>query len=231
VAGTLINRHQKYQCLSTDTKPVTEKVGAEIFETNTGATFRFDGTTWKKITSAAVDNTTYARTGIDYEHHEIHSGSHYFVKGFLNIPGANDVLDMSWLMPNTTKWTHWTWEIFTEKAMAWYVYEDAIETNALANTMPLFNSNRNSTKLSGTVLKYEIQADLATANADTNVESTNGALQLKSGMLGDNKSGGDVSRSHETILKQNSLYCLRSVASGAGYINFDMEWYEHTDKE
>jgi len=174
------------------------------------------------------DGSSSAITTMEYEHHEIHSGSHYFVKGFLEIIGVDDVLDFTWQMPDTSKWTHWIWSIFTEKAISWYIYEDVVATNALANTMTPFNSDRNSDKTSGTVLKYELQADLATANADTAVGGD--AILLKSGQLGDNKSGGVDSRTHELILKQGSLYCLRAVASSAGYINFDMEWYEHTNR-
>ena len=232
MAVTSINRHQRFQCSSTDIKPTGAeiKVGAEIFETNTGATFRYDGTAWKKIRSAAIDNATYARNTIDYEHHEIHAGSHYFVSSFVDIPGANDVLDFTWQMPNTAKWIHWTWDIFTEKAGTWYVYEgtSTMATNPLANTITPLNSDRNSTGASGTTLKYEIQADLAAANADTNVA---GGTLLKSGKLGDNRAGGYAERRNEVILDQNSLYCLRFAASAAGYLNFNMHWYEHTNKE
>ena len=232
MAVTLVRRNSNLQCLSTDTKPTSGvNIGDEIFETNTGATWRFDGAAWKKVTSAAVDKTTYARTTIDYEHHEAHSGSHYFAVGVIDIPGANDVLDMTWQMPGNTKWSHWIWSIYTEKALQWYVYEDATATNPLANTMTLFNSNRNSTGVSGTTLKYEIQVDLAAANVDTSVASTDGAVLLKSGKLGDNKGGGGATRAHELIMKQGSLYCLRAAASAAGYLNFEMQWYEHQNKE
>jgi hypothetical protein len=151
----------------------------------------------------------------------------YFVVGYFDIPGIDDVLDMTWQMPNTTKWTHWTWEIETEKAGEWLVYEDVTATNALANTMTIFNSNRNSSNTSGTTLKYEIQADLAAANADTAVGD--GTL-IKSGKLGDNREGGQAKRTDELILKQNSLYCLRFLASAAGYLNLRMQWYEHTNR-
>jgi hypothetical protein len=175
----------------------------------------------------AIDPTTHTLQTIEYEHHEIHSGSHYFVQGYLDIAGANDVLDFTWQMPNTTKWTHWTWELQTEKALAWTVYEGVTATNGLANTMTIFNSNRNSSKTSGTTMKYEVQADLATANADTSV---GGATLLSSGKVGDNNTAGEAERHHEMILKQNSLYCLRAAATGAGYINFDIHWYEHTNR-
>ena len=35
----------------------------------------------------------------------------------------------------------------------------------------------------------------------------------------------------ELILDQNVLYCLRATASVAGFISFDMNWYEHTEKD
>ena len=176
---------------------------------------------------ASIDGATNTLQTIEYEHHEIHSGSHYFVVGYLDIPGANDVLDMTWQMPNTAKWIHWTWSIQTESAVLWQIYEGVVATNALANTMPIYNSNRNSSNTSGTTLKYEIQADLATADADTAVGS---ATLLKSGKVGDNQTGGQAKRESEMVMKQNSLYLLRAQATGAGYINFEMEWYEHSDK-
>ena len=175
-----------------------------------------------------LDTITGAFKTITHPHHEIHGGSHYFVQSYADIPGVDDVLDFSWQMPNTTKWSHWTWSIFTEKAITWLVYENAVVgTAALANTITPLNSNRNSTNTSGTTMKYEIQADLAAANADMVVT---GATLLASGKLGDNRTGGFDSREHEIIMKQNTLYCLRALASAAGYINFDMDWYEHTNR-
>ena len=50
---------------------------------------------------------------IDYAYHEIHSGSHYYVKGYEDL-AINEVLDFTWQMPNTTKWIHWACKINTE---------------------------------------------------------------------------------------------------------------------
>ena len=174
-----------------------------------------------------VDSSTRSLQVIDYEHHEIHSGSHYTVHGFLNIPALNDVLDFTWQMPNTTKWTHWNWAIETSKGVTWYIYEGAVATNALANTITPINSNRNSTNTSDTTMKYELQADLTAANADTDVS---GATLIASGITGDNRTAGDANRSNEFILKQGKMYCLRAIATAASDVNFDMQWYEHIDK-
>ena len=49
-----------------------------------------------------VDAATSTMQTIDYEHHEIHSGSHYFVRGVQDLAVSN-VLDFTWQMPNTTE--------------------------------------------------------------------------------------------------------------------------------
>jgi len=172
-----------------------------------------------------VDASTSSIQTVTYEHHEIHSGSHYFVRGYQDL-AINNVLDFTWLMPNTTTWCHWTWHIETESETNWLVYEGVTATNPLANAVTPLNSNRNSTNTSGTTMKYEKQANLAAANADTNVGA---ATLLSSGISGAGKTAGRAERANEMIMKQNTLYCLRAIATAAGYINFTMEWYEHAN--
>jgi len=190
---------------------------------NRGNIYGYNGTNWHE---ARLDTSTRTIQTIDYAHHEIHSGSHYFVQGYQDL-AINEVLDFTWQMPNTTKWIHWTWKIDTESETLWQVYENVAATNPLANAVTPLNSNRNSGNTSGTTMKFELQADLAAANADTNV---GGGLLITSGICGAGKSAGAADRQHETIMDQNILYCLRATASAAGFINFNMDWYEHTDK-
>lgn len=172
------------------------------------------------------DGATSAVQTIEYEHHEIHGGSHFFVVGYQDL-SINQVLDFTWLMPNTTKRIHWTWEIQTESETLWQVYEAATATNALANSVTPLNNDRNSSATSVTTLKYEVQTNLTAANGDTNVEE---ATLIESGISGAGKSSGDTARNREIIMKQNTLYCLRATATAAGYINFKMSWYEHTNR-
>ena len=78
-------------------------------------------------------------------------------------------------------------------------------------------------------MKYEVQANLAAANADTSVGA---ATLIESGISGSGKKvPGTGVRDSEIELKQGTLYCLRATATEAGYINFSMQWYEHTDKD
>jgi hypothetical protein len=173
-----------------------------------------------------MDASTSTLQSITYEHHEIHSGSHFFVVGYQDL-NAGQVLDFTWQMPNTTEWIHWTWDMDTESELNWLVYEDAVATNPLANAVIPLNSNRNSAHTSATTMKYEVQANLAAANADTNI---GGATLLESGISGSGKKvPGLGDRNSELVMKQNGLYCLRAIATVAGYINFSMQWYEHTD--
>jgi len=173
-----------------------------------------------------LDYPTHTLQTIDYAHHEIHVGSHYFVSGVQTL-SQNQVLDFTWTMPNTTKWTHWLWKIDTQSETTWYVYENAAVVNALANAVTPLNSDRNSLSVSGTTMKFEVQASLAAANTDTDVTT---ATLLKSGISGAGKTGGSEMRETELILKQGATYCLRAVATAAGYIDFNMEWYEHTNR-
>lgn len=194
---------------------------------------------WKLLTAAynssgdnarvRIDASTSSLQSVDYSHHEIHSGSHFFVSGYQDIANGN-VLDFSWTMPNTTKWTHWTWQIDCEDEINWFVYENPVLTNPLANAITPLNNNRNSDTVSGTTMKYEVHANLAAANADTDVS---GATVMESGLTKAGgffvPGGGAASRDSEIVLKQNEDYCLRAIANAAGYINFYMGWYEHTD--
>ena len=59
-----------------------------------------------------IDASTNSLQTVDYEHHEIHGGSHYLVVSYADL-AINHVLDFTWQMPNTTTWTHWIWKIST----------------------------------------------------------------------------------------------------------------------
>jgi hypothetical protein len=203
------------------------------------ATERIDGADYQKVVETArwgsgdgeidqvrIDASTNSLQTVGYEHHEIHSGSHYFVCGYQDLANGN-VLDFTWQMPNTAKWIHWNWKISTESEFLWQIYEGVTATNPLANSIIPKNSNRNSENVSGTIMKFELQATLAAANTDTSV---GGAELLESGLSGAGKDAGNAVRQNELVLKEGALYCMRAEANAAGFVNFDMQWYEHTDK-
>jgi hypothetical protein len=172
-----------------------------------------------------IDASTSSLQTVVYEHHEIHSGSHFFVVSYEDL-AINRVLEFTWQMPNTTEWIHWTWSISTENETLWQVYENGAVINPLANLVTPLNSNRNSAHASATTMRYEVHANLAAANVDTNI---GGATLIESGISGAGRDAGVGLRSNELVLDQNILYVLRATATVAGYINFNMQWYEHVD--
>ena len=172
-----------------------------------------------------VDIATMCLCSVDYEHHEIHGGSHYFVEDVADIP-INNVFDVQWTTPNTTKWAHFTFELNCEAETEWYIYEGATIVTPGTAITPV-NNNRNSSNTSAATIASIANADVADANADT---ATAAAAQLAHGIVGAGRNGGVIGRNREIMLKQNTTYCMRAVAKAAGYVNFLMTWYEHTDK-
>jgi hypothetical protein len=194
--------------------------------------FHADGTEGNLITGidyvsgkSGIDAATETLQTIEYEHHEIHSGSHYFVVGYQDL-AINNVLQFTWQMPDTTKWIHWIWNIITESETLWQIYEGGTITTPLTTLATPYNNNRNSANTSDTVMRYEKHTNLAAANTKV----TPSALVLEAGISGAGKDLGASVRSSELVMKQNTLYVLRATATAAGYINFNMQWYEHTNK-
>jgi hypothetical protein len=67
-----------------------------------------------------IDASTNSLQVIDYSHHEVHAGSHYYTQGFTtlgNDPGVDDILRVKLVTPNTAKWIHFLYAIESTKAM------------------------------------------------------------------------------------------------------------------
>ena len=177
------------------------------------------------IDSANVNSETNAVKVVDYEHHEIHSGSHYFHVDVRDL-SINEVYDIRITVPDTTKWAHFTFRLESESETLWYLYED-VAISTVGTTEVLYNNNRNSANTSGLAVDEILNTSLSNANADTDLT---GASTLLTGIIGAGRVGGADARNKEIILQQNTIYCIRTVASAAGYVDYTLEWYEHTNK-
>lgn len=173
-----------------------------------------------------IDASTNTYQSIPYEHHEIHSGSHYFLDEVFDLAN-NQVLDITWLTPDSAEEPHPVVMLSPGMEIEWFIYEGAVATNQLANLVTPPNNNRRSQNTSNQTIRYEIQASLAAANTDTSVAT---ALQLGHGKVGSGRTGGIATRDNEIVMDQATLYCLRVIALAAGYINTLIEHYEHTPK-
>jgi len=173
-----------------------------------------------------ADATTGAMNVVDYAHHEIHQGSHFFVRDIAD-QAITTVFDLQLTTPDSLKFVHMLWNIIAEDEVDLFIYEDVTIVNA-GTVVPIFNSNRNSTKVSTLTIKSQINASVGDANVDTATASP--AIQLEHTKAGANRTATSANRDHEIILKRNTDYCFRAVFTKAAYIAFDLNWYEHTNK-
>lgn len=67
----------------------------------------YNGTNWQ---AARIDTSTRAFNVIDYEHHEVHGGSHYFYEGHTTLADAG-VYRIKIITPDTDKLGHLSWTI------------------------------------------------------------------------------------------------------------------------
>jgi len=180
--------------------------------------------------NAGVDSSTNAIETISYAHHEAHAGSHYQNEMFVAVP-ADDILDIRFVTPASTKWLHWIIEYNTEAEFEFTMYEVITITNA-GTALTAINNNRNSTNTSGlTAFDYITNVNIAAANSDTGLGS---AIILGQGHTGSGRSqaGSSFDRGAEIILKSGTGYCLRfdNESNAEKYVDWKMEWYEHTNK-
>jgi hypothetical protein len=169
-----------------------------------------------------TDDSTGALLLIDYEHHEIHSGSHFYICGFETLAsGDND--DFTFETPSTGKQVHMTFHITGSSETEFYVYEDVIVTGGV--NVVAFNNNRNSTKISNSSINMN-----PTINNIGNL-----ILSQSSGKAGVNPLNGNldsiVSRDNELVLKEATKYLFRIASQdNDNIVSYCAEWYEHTPK-
>jgi len=171
-----------------------------------------------------IDSTTQTLQTISYEHYKIHSGDTYCLDDIVDL-AINNVRDIQITTPNTTNWAHLYFNIHTESETNVYLYEN-VNIILAGSLSPVYNSNRNSSNTADLIVKIIDNTSLANANLDTDVSA---ALQIHHIISGAGKDAGEHNHAHEIILKQNEDYCIRFIANAAGYVNYHLDWYEHTN--
>lgn len=171
------------------------------------------------------DDSTLAEATVEYEHHEIHDGNHYVINAVVDL-AINEVFDIQLATPDTTTWLHLVFRLQCESETAWHLYENVTIATAGAAVTPV-NNNRNSANTSAATVGTITNASTVAADADTDPAA---ATLLASGIVGAGRNSGEDGRERELILKQNTAYSLRIVASAAGYTNYALQWYEHTNQ-
>ena len=169
-----------------------------------------------------VDRSTHTLQIIEYEHHEIHAGNHYFVAGQA-VYASTDQVDFQLTTPATPE-IHMIFEISGTGQTIFSIYEGATVTTDGATDVTPINNNRNSANTSALTA---IQTDGAVSDAGTLIYQqgfgvTGNAVRTK---------GGATDRSREIILKASTTYrFLIDSNSADNLISYVGEWYEHTPK-
>lgn len=166
-----------------------------------------------------LDPSTLSVHVIEYEHHEIHSGSFFRAGAQKDVPnGGTSILGIT--TPNSAKRMHFRPSVDVEVEAQIRLVENP-DSMTGGTAMTPRNANRNS----------DNESD-ATVVVDPTVTIGAGIL-LANIVLGSAKSsGGNANASFEWVLKENTNYALivTNQASGANETNIRCAWYEHTDK-
>lgn len=169
-----------------------------------------------------ADSSTLADIVIDYEHHEIHSNSHFFNEDNAELDNLI-TLNIGMRTADTRKWVNLVWEILSQGIITFQVFEAANITWD-GTDLTAYNNNRNSLDTSNLV---EFQRNPTVVSPGT---------LLSEAIIGDSTNPnqgipGGGQRNREIILRQNTSYLFRIISGVNGNIlTYLAEWYEHTDK-
>jgi hypothetical protein len=191
---------------------------------------------------AQIDDSTNTLQVIEYEHHEIHSGSSFHVSySVVTASSDDDVTAIAFKTPNTTKWLHLVATFACSGAAEAIMTEGAltIADRGDGTDKVVLNRNRNSSTTS-TVLSWE---DTPTVGSVTTMNETewtavgvSGGTELYHEWLaagtGPKPAGGVARGTQEWVLKKNTDYVFRlqNTGASANAHSISLDWYEHTDK-
>lgn len=171
---------------------------------------------------ARLDSSTTSWQVVDYSHHEVHAGSHFYIYESHTLASAS-VLGIALTTPNTTKWAHLIWLISSSDAAVFTVEEDLTSYSGGTSFTPL-NNNRNSATASGLT-----SVVTGTTGVDV-ITPVGGSVIWNESIKSGNRIGGTAARDQELILKQNSQYYFEiTSAANSNTCSIALEWYEHTD--
>ena len=198
-----------------------------------------DGT-GRGIRELSADASTRTLQIIEYEHHEIHSGSSYN-SHYSNTTTSDDNhrTGIAFKTP-VTKEMHLVAALSASSAAEVFLLEAPTIGTAAAGTRKLiYNRSRVSTNTSlcrdeeagniaGGVSTYT-EAQLVTANVSGGTELEYQILQAGSGPK---PLGGTARGTEEWILKADTIYLIfiRNIGAAANAHNISLNWYEHTAK-
>jgi len=164
-----------------------------------------------------IDKTTRFLPTIGGEQSRINEGDHYYMEGFATLAlNANMYVKLS--TPDTTHWSHFTWDIGSSLGLETYLYRGATGGMTGGTTVTALNSNHN----------YSNSSDIAIMSG-TSAPTTNG-ITVSQAAWGARQAGGDQSRASKLVFAQNTVYCRRFISkANDNVVSFAVRFYGHTD--
>lgn len=168
--------------------------------------------------NSGIDASTETLQTISYEHHEIHSGSHYNYCDYSLNEGSGNTIEFVMTTPNTTKWAHLVFQVYSSEGATLELYEGTTGVTGGTAITPR-NNNRNSSNVS----------DITLIKDPTTI--TDNGTRASGYLAGGGRTSGVVERGNEFVLKQNTAYLVRITSLAVSNdISWCAEWYEHTNK-
>ena len=169
-----------------------------------------------------IDPSTNVFGVMEFEHHEVHEGSHYTFGTYDADFDIADTIDYVFLTPDTTLWTHFIWSVSGALTTKLELYESTLH-DTVTRITTVYNNNRNSANISSLMI-WSTTADSTDGtlidHASFGIATGVGALIL---------SGGGTDRGdQEWILKQGTYYYIVvTTATDDNNVSLKWTWYEH----
>jgi len=172
-----------------------------------------------EIMEKGIDGVTNAQMTVSHEHHEMHEGSHYFIKTYVENTGSSGTSDeFIFTTPANGKRIHAKASLYADTDTTVNIYEGSTVSANGTEVTPM-NNNRNSTN-TATLTAYA--GPTVTDDGDIMWSSRNGGGRRAVGVgLGFN---------YEIIVKPETIYLFRITKNTAAdtVVDIDFFWYEHT---
>jgi hypothetical protein len=167
---------------------------------------------------AEVDNSTHSLQIIDYEHHEIHAGSHFYHCDYDLSVTLNNVIEFVFITADTDKLPHLTFDVYSGAGVTIEFYAGASGITGGTTITP--RNNRTDSAIASGV----------TLIRDPSVIASDGT-RAAGFLAGAGRTSGFVNRDRELVLSRNTTYLVRITSlANSNSVSWCAEWYEHTDK-
>jgi hypothetical protein len=234
MAVTLIRNRSRFQCLSSDTKPLGAAVGDILFESDTGLNYQFNGTIWVRDQAAYSDDEIAVPCTIteDIFHYCVHEKIAFTTTHHIDV--ANSAyMGISFKTPAAGVSLH-VLPIFWVEAAAVFAIRRA-PTMATDGTLhPVSNRHDGATSPATTVEDNSTGSWVAgNATIDATVSAGGTIINGPAGQqVGIGKfSGGTSEASHEWVLRAATVYDFEltngTVSNNECYL--ELNWFAVPD--